>query len=75
MEQESRQPRCIDRIARTICVVAAIAFALLSYLAFATEARLVLRWSLLSMSIAFVLLATVAPRNVRLAVVSWLPWL
>ena len=75
MEKELARPKYIDRIARVVCALAAVVFAFLSYFADATASPALLFWGLCGLSAAFLFLATLAPRRVRLAVVAWLPWL
>jgi hypothetical protein len=75
MEPEFSRSKYVDRAARIICAFATAAFGLLAYLAYIMASPILLFWGLLGLSGAFFLLATVAPRNVRLAVVAWLPWL
>ena len=74
MNQDFREPKYVDVIARGFCVLAMVVTAICAYLAHGTPSPGFMFWGFVILSVAFLLAATVAPRNVRVALVAWLPW-
>jgi hypothetical protein len=74
MNKDFREPKFIDIIARIFCILAAATTAICAYIVYANPAQNISFWALSILSITLLLVATVAPRKIRVALVAWIPW-
>ena len=73
MKHESPDPKRVDRIARGFCIAAVAVTAFLAYAARSSSLQFMF-WGFAVLSFAFLLAATIAPSNLRSALVAWFPW-
>ena len=74
MDKDFREPKYVDAIARIFCMLAMAVTATCAYFAHDTASPSYMFWGFAILSAAFFLASTIAPRNVRIALVAWLPW-
>ena len=75
MNQEFREPKYIDFIARSFCFLVTVIAAICAYITYEMPSPNLAFWAFSILSVSFLFLATLAPRNIRVPLVAWLPWL
>ena len=74
MKSQADIPPHVDRFARAICLVLALAFGAVAATAYSVDGHPVAYWLCGAGGLLFLVAGTVGPRNLRIGLLTWLPW-